>query len=72
MPRVVFAADVAGVTPAPSATFLEGRRTWSFGVGGDYLQRMEADISYTHFSGAGHANLLRDRDFVQLRLTYSF
>jgi hypothetical protein len=71
-PRIAFAQDVDGTTPAPSATFLEGRHIFSLGVTGDYLQRLEADIAYSRFFGAGPANQLRDRDNVQLRLTYSF
>jgi len=71
-PRIAFARDVDGTTPGPTATFVEGRQAWSFGIGGDYLQRLEADLSYTRFSGGGAANALRDRDALLLRLTYSF
>lgn len=72
LPRIVFSRDVDGTTPGPTATFVEGRQAWSFGIGGDYLQRLEADLSYTRFSGGGAANALRDRDAILLRLTYSF
>jgi hypothetical protein len=71
-PRVVFSRDVDGVTPAPSATFQEGRRVLSLGLNADYLRRLEADVSYYRFSGAGQDNLTRDRDYLQFRLTYSF
>ena len=70
-PRFVYAEDVNGTTPAPSATFIEGRRIFSVGLTGDYLQRLEGDVVYSRFFGAGAANLLRDRDYVQFRLTYS-
>ncbi|HEY6599410.1 MAG TPA: DUF1302 family protein, partial [Pseudomonadales bacterium] len=70
-PRFVFAEDVNGTTPAPSASFLEGRRVFSMGLNGDYLQRLEGDVVYSRFFGAGAANQLRDRDYVQFRLTYS-
>lgn len=70
-PRIVFAEDVDGTTPAPSASFLEGRRVFSIGLSGDYLQRLEGDVVYSRFFGAGAANQLRDRDYVQFRLTYS-
>jgi hypothetical protein len=71
-PRAIFARDVDGTTPAPTATFVEGRRVWAFGVGADYLQRFELDHTNTRFSGGGAANTLRDRDNVQLRFTCSF
>jgi hypothetical protein len=71
-PRFAFSRDVDGVTPAPSSTFQEGRRKVSLGLNADYLQRLEADISYLRFSGGGRANLMRDRDYLQFRLTYSF
>ncbi len=70
-PRLLFTEDVNGTTPAPSATFLEGRRIFSVGLTGDYLQRLEGDVVYSRFFGAGAANQLRDRDYVQFRLTYS-
>ncbi|HEY6597995.1 MAG TPA: DUF1302 family protein [Pseudomonadales bacterium] len=70
-PRFVFAEDVDGTTPAPSASFLEGRSVFSMGLTGDYLQRLEGDVVYSRFFGAGAANQLRDRDYVQFRLTYS-
>lgn len=71
-PRVGFTRDVDGVTPAPTSTFLEGRKVFVLGLTGDYLQRLEGDIAYSRFFGAGSANQLRDRDYLQLRLTYSF
>jgi Protein of unknown function (DUF1302) len=70
-PRFVFSRDVDGVTPAPSSTFLEGRRVLSLGLNADYLQ-LEADFSCFRFWGAGRDNLMRDRDYLQFRLTYSF
>jgi hypothetical protein len=71
-PRFVWGRDVKGTTPGPTATFLDDRTLWSLGVSADYLLRFEADVSYMAFSGGGTANLLRDRDYVELRLTYAF
>ncbi len=46
-PRAVFFHDVDGV----SATFNEGAKVVSLGLGFEYLQRWTADIAYTMFSG---------------------
>jgi len=71
-PRLVYARDIDGTTPAPTSTFVEGRTLWSFGLTADFIQQYEADIAYTRFSGGGTTNKQRDRDAIQLRITYSF
>jgi len=71
-PRVVYGRDVGGTTPAPTATFVDGRRLTSLGVTFDYLERFELDLALTQFSGGGDANQLRDRDYAQARVTYFF
>ena len=71
-PRVVYGRDVSGSTPAPTATFVDGRRITALGVTFSYLERLEADLSLTQFSGGGDAVRLRDRDYAQARLTYFF
>jgi hypothetical protein len=70
-PRIAYSRDLDGTTPAPTATFVEGRAGLALGVTVDRLQRVEADLGYVQFSGAGRRNLLRDRDYVQLRLAVS-
>jgi hypothetical protein len=69
-PRVVFSHDVKGYTPAPLSAFWEGRKAISVGLGGDYINRLTADLSYTSFFGGGSGNPLRDRDFVRFNITY--
>ncbi len=71
-PRVGFAHDVKGYTPAPFSAFWEGRKALVFGVSGDYLSRLTADLGYTMFFGGGSSNPLRDRDFIRLNVTYWF
>nr|NIN34837.1 DUF1302 family protein [Gammaproteobacteria bacterium]NIN62350.1 DUF1302 family protein [Gammaproteobacteria bacterium]NIO62359.1 DUF1302 family protein [Gammaproteobacteria bacterium]NIQ20031.1 DUF1302 family protein [Gammaproteobacteria bacterium]NIT06179.1 DUF1302 family protein [Gammaproteobacteria bacterium] len=44
----------------------------SVGLGAEYLNEWEADLSYTSFFGAGTQNLLYDRDFVSFSISYSF
>jgi len=46
-PRLVFTHDVKGRSP----TFNEGAKSLTFGLGINYLQNLEIDISYTSFFG---------------------
>lgn len=71
-PRVGWSQDVQGVTPGPGGNFIEGRTSWTVGVRGLYQNQWEWDLSYTEFSGADHHNLIRDRDFVALSVSFSF
>jgi len=71
-PRIVLQHDVSGTTPGPISNFVEGRKALTLGVGFDYQSTWKADIGYSAFSGAGTANLLSDRDFVAVSLSYSF
>ena len=70
-PRLVYGSDVSGTTPAPTATFVDGRRVILLGATFSYLERIEVDLAYTQFSG-DNATQLRDRDYAQARLTYFF
>ncbi len=71
-PRVAWSHDVKGVTPSPGGSFLEGAKAFTFGVGVDYQNTWELDLSYTSYSGAGRWNLINDRDFVGGFVKYSF
>jgi hypothetical protein len=71
-PRVLFTHDVQGVTPAPVSTFVEGRKSFTLGLGLVYINRVTANLSYTSFFGAGDRNLLGDRDLVRFRVSYTF
>jgi len=71
-PRLAFNHDVNGVTPGPGGNFVQGRKSYTLGVGANYLGRWSADLAYTSFFGAGNRNLLGDRDFVGASLSYSF
>ena len=70
-PRVVFSHDVAGNSPV-GQPFQEGRKVFTLGVKGIYLDRFSTDLSYTNFFGAGDYNVLNDRDFLNFNLRYSF
>jgi hypothetical protein len=71
-PRLVFSHDVKGITPDPLALFIEDRKSLSFGVKFDYQNRWAADFSYnSFFDGVGTSNLMEDRDYVSLSVSYS-
>jgi hypothetical protein len=70
LPRVVFTHDVQGYTPAPVSSFVEDRKSISVGVGFNYINRWEADLSYTNFFDGEPVNQLTDRDFVRLQVRY--
>ncbi|VAW44022.1 FIG067310: hypothetical protein [hydrothermal vent metagenome] len=71
-PRVAFNHDVNGTTPGPGGNFIEGRKSYTIGVNGVYLEKWSADLSYTGYSGAGIQNQIFDRDFVAFNVKYSF
>ncbi len=71
-PYIQFQHDVNGTTPNPISNFVEDAKTFTLGVGANYLQEWEANLSYTRHFGAGERNTLRDRDFLEFSLSYSF
>lgn len=71
-PRVGWQHDVSGTTPGPGGSFIDGRKTLTFGLGFNYLQKWLFDISYTSYMGGGRYNLLKDRDFYSASIRYSF
>ena len=72
LPRFAWSHDMNGNTPGPGGNFLEGRKAITLGLGFDYQNTWQADVSYTNFFGAGRYNLLNDRDFAAFNLKYSF
>jgi hypothetical protein len=71
-PHVAWFHDVGGVTPGPGGAFVEGRKAVSVGVSIDYTNTWLLQLDYTNLFGAGRYNLLNDRDFVRLQLTYFY
>lgn len=71
-PRLAFNHDVNGTTPGPGGNFVEGRKSYTIGVEGVYLEKWSADVSYTAFSGAGIHNSISDRDYAAINIKYSF
>jgi hypothetical protein len=71
-PRIEWRHDVSGITPGPGGNFVEGAKVVTAGLGATYQNVWQADLSYTSFFGAGSQNLLLDRDFLSLSVSYSF
>ena len=69
-PYVQFQHDVSGSSPAPSGPFVEGRTALTLGAGLNYLERWQADLSYTMHGG--DRNYLSDRDFIVASVKYLF
>jgi len=51
--------------------FIEGTKAYSVGVRAE-LDRLEAELQYTEFWGAGRNNQMRDRDNAGFNIKYSF
>lgn len=72
VPRFLFTHDFRGTTPAPLGSFVEQRKSFTAGLGLNYINRWTGNLSYTRFFGAGDRNLLNDRDLLRLRISYTF
>jgi hypothetical protein len=55
-PRLIFTHDVKGRSP----TFNEDAKSLTFGLGINYLQNLEVDLSYTSFFGGDKHNGMDD------------
>lgn len=71
-PRLAFFHDVDGRTPLPKAQFVAGRKKLALALALRYSYHLSSTVSYTQFWGGGAGNLLADRDFVEISLTYDF
>ena len=71
-PQIAFAHDVDGTTPQPLGNFVEGRKAVTLSLAASYLNSLQALVSYTNFFGGGDFNLMKDRDFVSISVSYFF
>ena len=51
---------------------VEGRKAVTLSLGASYLNALQGEISYTNFFGGGDFNLIKDRDFVSISVSYFF
>jgi hypothetical protein len=70
-PFAVYKDDFKG-NSHQTGNFIEGRKAYTLGVRANYQNRLEAEVQYTAFYGAGQHNAARDRDNLGLNLKYSF
>jgi Protein of unknown function (DUF1302) len=71
-PQIAYNQDVNGTSPSPVANFVEGRKAVTLSLGANYLNDWSATLAYTTNWGGKTYNLLRDRDFVSMTVSYSF
>lgn len=71
-PAVVWYHDVEGTSPTPILSFVEGRKSITAVLGANYLLSWGLSLSYTNYFGGSRYNLVNDRDFVSMVLSYSF
>jgi hypothetical protein len=71
-PALVFQHDVKGTTPEPLGNFVEDRIDITPALGLRWGQAWEGALAYTVYLGGKNHNLLRDRDFAQAFVRYSF
>jgi hypothetical protein len=72
-PGLIWSHDFSGNSPLPAGQFLEGSKAITVSLQANYLnEKVQGEISYTNFFGAGRFYLINDRDYVNLSLRYSF
>ena len=71
-PQIAFNHDVKGTSPTPIGNFVEDKKSVTLSLGANYLNDWQATLAYTANWGGKSYNLLRDRDFVSLTVSYSF
>jgi hypothetical protein len=71
-PTLHFEHDVTGITPTPISNFVQGRRAIVASLITRVGSNWSTELGYSHFFGGGAQNLLRDRDYADLSIKYSF
>ena len=69
-PSFAWSHDVDGISPG--GPFRKNRRSLAVGVQADYLNRLQMNLSYINFFGAGEWNLTNDRDNISFSVRYAF
>ena len=71
VPALLWTHDVHGTTPAPLGTFQEDRQSLTAALGASFINQWTATLSYTNFLN-GNESLIRDRDLLGFRVSYTF
>ncbi|MDE1165690.1 MAG: DUF1302 domain-containing protein [Pseudomonas sp.] len=70
-PFITYKDDFKG-NSHQTGNFIEGRKAYSVGMKASYQNRLEGEVQYTEFYGAGQSNAIRDRDNIGMNIKYSF
>ncbi|CAG0958514.1 hypothetical protein BURK1_00586 [Burkholderiales bacterium] len=70
-PQIDALYDISGTSPN-TIPFVKGRLAVTPSLNFEYLNKWRAQIAYTSFSGGGGNNLMRDRDYLAINVSYSF
>ncbi|TDP43823.1 DUF1302 domain-containing protein [Zavarzinia compransoris] len=70
-PSIRYQAGLVGNTPMTGG-YVENASALTFQLDADYLLAWRGSIGYTSYFGGGRQNLLLDRDFFQMSVSYSF
>ena len=71
-PTLMFAQDVAGISPGPAFEFVGGRKEIDSLYEIRYKASLSLNVGYTWYWGGGDQNTLSDRDFAQAFVKYQF
>ncbi|HCX32660.1 MAG TPA: hypothetical protein DHV08_03290 [Rhodocyclaceae bacterium] len=70
-PQIDVSHWFSGTSPN-AIPFVEGAKSAMLSLNFDYQSKWKGQIAYTGFWGGGQNNLLRDRDFLSMSVSYSF
>ncbi|GAB4435554.1 MAG: DUF1302 domain-containing protein [Rhodocyclaceae bacterium] len=70
-PQIDFSHWFSGTSPN-AIPFVEGAKSLMLSLNFDYQSKWKGQLAYTGFWGGGQNNLLRDRDFLSMSVSYSF
>jgi len=70
-PQIDIAYDISGISPN-TIPFVKGRIAVTPSLNFEYLNRWRASLAYTSFAGGAGNNLMKDRDYISVSISYSF
>jgi len=70
-PQIDILYDISGISPN-ATPFVKGRLAVTPSLNFEYLNKWRAQLAYTNYSGGAANNLLRDRDFIMLNVSFAF
>ncbi|MDT0496209.1 DUF1302 family protein [Algiphilus sp. W345] len=71
-PLFLWQHDIHGNSPAPHFNFVEGRYSLTTVVEVRYEKALSFNVAYNLYGGAGHNNLMADRDNLGFYIKYQF